>query len=199
MEVLPNELIIEQLINMSYESMINLIKAQKTMYTIYKDNKDYIYRKRILYENPCMETQEELYLILSKRVTHENLCDKKMTYESIKCYSRNEAFKEYEKCRINKNINTDYYYMIRRCWILHKCFSLLKNDINLLIEMKNNIKDYENFKGHLNSPTLLAKWNETYKKYGKELLKMIETRFDDIENSKESEDSVNFIGPSFSQ
>jgi hypothetical protein len=75
---LSNEELINVIIEMDFGTLEKFKLLDKRVYKVYKDNEDYIYKKKIEREfAPCIKSNKDLYYMCRKDVRMSEICQKK--------------------------------------------------------------------------------------------------------------------------
>ena len=179
MNNLPVELILPEMINMS-EKDLNIYKmTNKRIYSIYNENKKYIYTEKIKKEFDCIENPKDLYLILKNTPDDiiQNAC--RINFKRvIKC----KDFFKYMKDVIDISNKYDMNIKVQLFMemfsnILHCFDNIIEKNKNFMTYVRNTIYelniDIRNSKKI--STKIKAKW-EIF--YNTKLLKLL-TKIED--------------------
>jgi len=173
MEKLPTEIILQILIDTEHQELLKLIKTNRRLNTIYKDNKEYIYRKKLHKEFPCIETSEDLYFQLYNSWNqYERVCGLIQTYTQPEC----KDILEYSKM-VLKNVNREFTSREEKLDLLIQLYTNLYRCSDNLEDAKLKkglAKKLEEVNSQVNSSIAreyVYRWRQFYKDIGEKIIK----------------------------
>lgn len=167
MDTLPNELILELLVKMSNVDILNSIKTNKKIKEIFDKNKDVIYKRKIQNEFACIETEEDIYMMLyNSAKEYEELCIEK----SIKFTKDDCEDILFNLIKINKisNANRKTKVLIRLLTKIEECYNYLINKVpnfeDSIIKTFERVNNQIILSKRINDE-IKKKWIESYKNF----------------------------------
>lgn len=155
-----SEQIIKELVELSYEKMLEKINLDSDYNDVYIKNNDIIYIRKIQKNFECIKNNQDLYLILKESKAYNNFCIQK----SIKkCDNLDEYFNRAFDY-MYETIQLEFVRVIYKINVLTNIYNCNKNIKNIdtwwyickqiLIE-KNNSEHWKKFKDTIGNSLLL--------------------------------------------
>lgn len=179
MDELPTELIIDILIKMPIKDINNIISTNKRILSIYKENKEIIYTRKIQLEYELIQNEEDLYFILyNSQKEYDIFCKEKELRSKTECIEDIESIIK----TIEENIKWIHIkildkqkripLIIELFTYVEKCLSKLSENREVLEAIKNTIirLDYEISIVPDMSSNLKNKWKKFYDSTGQHIL-----------------------------